>query len=54
MHVQYTLGRRPNDDYYETATVRSPFTRNLTGRYDVLRDEILAGFQEYIPLTEGK
>lgn len=54
MHVRYTLGRRPDDDCYHITTIRSPLTRNLTNKFDELRDEIVEAFKEYIPLTEGK
>ncbi|KAF9453730.1 cytochrome P450 [Macrolepiota fuliginosa MF-IS2] len=50
--TRYTLGRRPDDDPYHVATIRTPLTRNLSSRFDDIRDEIVESFKDYIPLTE--
>lgn len=51
---QYTLGLSLDDDSYHTTTVRSPLTRNVAGRFEDNRDEIVESFKEFVPLTEGE
>lgn len=52
MQSRYTLGRKFDDVPYHVATVRSPLTRSLVGRFDDIRDEIVESFNDYIPITE--
>lgn len=49
MHVEYTLGRKPDDGCYHIDTVRSPLTRHMINKFDDIRDEIVQSFKEYIP-----
>ncbi|KAJ3564007.1 hypothetical protein NP233_g8574 [Leucocoprinus birnbaumii] len=52
MHIEYTLGRKADEDSYHNMTIRSPLTRQMMNKFDEIRDEIVQSFAEYIPLTE--
>ncbi|KXN92692.1 Ent-kaurene oxidase, partial [Leucoagaricus sp. SymC.cos] len=49
---RYTMGRVISNDFYHIEVIRSTLTRNLGSRFSDIRDEILASFQDFIPLTE--
>lgn len=52
--MRYTLGRAFDDSPYHIAVIRSPLTRNLSNRFDDIRDEIVESFKDHIPATEGE
>ncbi|KAJ3557279.1 hypothetical protein NP233_g11785 [Leucocoprinus birnbaumii] len=52
MHIEYTLGRKADEDSYHNMTIRSPLTRQMMNKFDEIRDEIVQSFAEYIPLAE--
>ncbi|KAJ3557278.1 hypothetical protein NP233_g11786 [Leucocoprinus birnbaumii] len=49
--TKYTLGPVDVHPHHEI-TIRTGVTRNIVGKFDEIRDEIVESFNEYIPLTE--
>jgi hypothetical protein len=52
MQTEFTFGPIDAHPHHEV-TVRSGVTRNIVGKFDEIRDEIVEAFNEYIPPSEG-
>lgn len=50
--TKYTFGPVDIHPHHEI-TIRSGVTRNIAGKFDEIRDEVVNGFDDHIPLTEG-
>ncbi|KAK0448923.1 cytochrome P450 [Desarmillaria tabescens] len=53
LQIDYTIGRRFNEDSYHTDVVRGSLTHNIGTRFADVQDEIQAAFKDNIPVTEG-
>ncbi|SJL14131.1 uncharacterized protein ARMOST_17586 [Armillaria ostoyae] len=52
LQLDYTVGRRFNEDSYHADVVRSSLTRNIGACFADVQDEIQAAFKDNIPMTE--
>ncbi|KAK0448924.1 cytochrome P450 [Desarmillaria tabescens] len=52
LQIDYTIGRRFNEDHYHADVVQSSLTRNIGACFADIQDEIQAAFKDNVPMTE--
>ncbi|ESK83170.1 cytochrome p450 [Moniliophthora roreri MCA 2997] len=52
LQIEYTLGKSIHRDPYQVAVVRGALTRNIGTKFAQLQDEIVASFNELIPVQD--
>ncbi|EEB88457.1 hypothetical protein MPER_13699, partial [Moniliophthora perniciosa FA553] len=52
LQIEYTLGKSMHRDPYQVAVVRGALTRNIGVKFMEVQDEIVASFNELIPVQD--
>ncbi|KAJ7689419.1 cytochrome P450 [Mycena rosella] len=51
LFLEHTLGHEQHHDPYQATVVRTPLTRNIAVCFPVIRDEVIAAFDDLVPAT---
>ncbi|KAJ7468032.1 cytochrome P450 [Mycena latifolia] len=49
LHLEHTLGYEQHHDRYQVTFVRTPLTRNIGACFPILREEVVAAFEDLVP-----
>ncbi|KAJ6570913.1 cytochrome P450 [Mycena vulgaris] len=49
IHLEHTLGHEQHRDPYQVPVVRTPLTRNIGVCFPIIRDEVIAAFEDLVP-----